>query len=109
MPNPPGIVADAPALAQMLADALPPAGAADVAALIDRSRGVLLGLAVGNVLGLPVEFAGYADIDRMYPDGVRDADPREAHRPMDDDLAQAVTWRNRCWPAAIWQRILPAV
>lgn len=90
MPNPPGIVADAPALAQMLADALPPAGAADVAALIDRSRGVLLGLAAGNVLGLPVEFAGYADIDRRYPDGVRDADPREAHRPMDDDLAQAV-------------------
>ena len=88
MTTPSGIVANAPTLAQMLADAAPPD--ADAAALTDRSRGVLLGLAAGNVLGLDVEFAGYASIDRRYPDGVRDVDPCEAQRPMDDDLAQAV-------------------
>ena len=96
MDNPPGVIVNARALSQLLAAAAPSdadAAApsdADAAALTDRRRGVLLGLAVGNLLGLPVEFAGYADLYREYPDGVRDIDPREAHRPMDDDLAQAI-------------------
>ena len=58
--------------------------------LRDRARGVMLGLAAGNLLGLPVEGWHYREIDRWYPDGLRDIDPREARRPMDDDLAQAV-------------------
>ena len=58
--------------------------------LFDRSRGVMLGLAVGNLLGLPVEGWNHREIDRSYPEGVTDIDPREAVRPMDDDLAQAV-------------------
>ena len=58
--------------------------------LRDRGRGVMLGLAVGNLLGLPMEGWSYREIDRWYPDGVRDIDASEAHRPMDDDLAQAV-------------------
>ena len=88
MTTPSGIVANASALAQILADSTPPD--ADAATLTDRSRGVLLGLAAGNVLGLAAEGAWFTAIDRRYPDGVRDVDPREAHRPMDDDLAQAV-------------------
>lgn len=47
-------------------------------------------MAVGNLLGLPMEGWSYREIDRWYPDGVRDIDPREAFMPMDDDLAQAV-------------------
>ena len=58
--------------------------------LRDRARGVMLGLAVGNLLGLPMEGWSYREIDRWYPDGVRDIDASEAFMPMDDDLAQAV-------------------
>ena len=62
----------------------------DSALLRDRSRGVLLGLAVGNVLGIPLEGQFYFDIDDRYPDGVTEASPEEKYCPMDDDLAQAV-------------------
>ncbi|MCE2499820.1 MAG: ADP-ribosylglycohydrolase family protein [Dehalococcoidia bacterium] len=55
-----------------------------------RGRGVLLGLAAGNLLGLPVEGAWHHDIAATYPDGLTEIDPREANLPMDDDLAQAV-------------------
>ena len=58
--------------------------------LSDRARGVMLGLAVGNLLGIPVEGLEYGEIERLYPNGVRDIDPREAYCPLDDDLAQAV-------------------
>ena len=58
--------------------------------LSDRARGSLLGLAAGNLLGLPMEGWPYREIDQWYPDGVRDIDASEAHMPMDDDLAQAV-------------------
>ena len=64
------------------------AGPAD--RLADRARGVMLGQAVGNLLGLAVEGAWFDDIRQSYPDGLRDIDPREVDRPMDDDLAQAV-------------------
>lgn len=56
----------------------------------DRARGSMLGLAVGNLLGLPMEGWHFREIDRGYPRGVADIDPQEALRPMDDDLAQAV-------------------
>ena len=52
--------------------------------------GTMFGLAVGNLLGLPVEGWSHVEISRRYPDGVREIDPREKTRPMDDDLAQAV-------------------
>ena len=58
--------------------------------LADRARGLMLGLAVGNLLGLPMEGDSYRSIERRYPNGVVDIDPREAHMSMDDDLAQAV-------------------
>ena len=83
-PEDTGIVRQAPRLAAMLADAAP------VPIDQDRARGVLLGLAVGNLLGLPVEGASRAAIARAHSGGLREIDPREANRPMDDDLAQAV-------------------
>ena len=60
------------------------------AGLRDRARGTMLGLAVGNLLGIPVESLWYHEIDRGYPDGISEIDPQEARLPMDDDLAQAV-------------------
>lgn len=80
----PGIVGEAPHLAQLIASV--PPGPIDA----NRARGVLLGLAVGNLLGLPIEGASQAAIQRAFPDGVREIDSREVNRPMDDDLAQAV-------------------
>ena len=56
----------------------------------DLTRGAMLGLAVGNLLGLSVEGWRYQEIDKKCPQGVTDIDPWEAGRPMDDDLAQAV-------------------
>lgn len=53
--------------------------------LTARARGCLLGLACGNLLGLPNEF-----LRRPPPEPVRDIDPAELDRPWDDDLAQAV-------------------
>ena len=58
--------------------------------LADRARGVMLGLAVGNLLGIPVEGWRHDEIARKYPAGLAGIDAREPHRPMDDDLAQAV-------------------
>ena len=82
--NDPNVV-DAPNVSAMLGGA---AGSEE--GLRDRARGVMLGLAAGNLLGLPMEGWSYREIDRWYPDGVRDIDAGEAHKPMDDDLAQAV-------------------
>ena len=62
----------------------------DQPGLRDRALGVMFGLAAGNLLGLPVESRWYQDIAARYPNGLTEIDPREAHRPMDDDLAQAV-------------------
>jgi ADP-ribosyl-[dinitrogen reductase] hydrolase len=56
----------------------------------DRYRGALLGLAAGNALGGPVEGFSALDISSLSPDGVRDIHPREAERPWDDDVAQAI-------------------
>ena len=58
--------------------------------LRDRYRGTLLGLAVGNSLGLPVESWPSREIRRRYPQGIREIDPLEVKLPWDDDLAQTV-------------------
>ena len=81
----PNILTTAPSVASLLDSA---SGSRE--GLRDRARGAMLGLAVGNLLGLPVEGWNHREIDRSYYDGVTDIDPREAVRPMDDDLAQAV-------------------
>ena len=81
----PNIVTTAPSVASLLDSA---SGSRE--GLRDRARGAMLGLAVGNLLGLPVEGWNHREIDRSYYEGVTGIDPREAVRPMDDDLAQAV-------------------
>lgn len=85
MTTDPNIVRSAPNVSALLGGAI-----RSPEDLPDRARGVMLGLSVGNLLGLPMEGDSYQGIHRRYPDGVRDIDPREAQRPMDDDLAQAV-------------------
>jgi ADP-ribosyl-[dinitrogen reductase] hydrolase len=54
-----------------------------------RARGALLGFAAGNALGVPTEFLGTAAaIQRAFPGGVADVEPRHsADSPYDDDLA----------------------
>ena len=81
------IVTWAPALAAILKPSYAPSSESE---LRDRATGALLGLAVGNIIGLPSEFYSYYEVRDAYPDGVIEPDPREARRPMDDDLAQAV-------------------
>ena len=55
-----------------------------------RARGALLGVAVGNALGLEVEGWSPEQIRRRYPAGVTEVDERERSRLWDDDLAQTV-------------------
>jgi len=57
--------------------------------LRDRYLGVLLGTAVGNMLGVPVESLTKSHIQRLFPHGLRSIEPMEQHRPWDDDLAQS--------------------
>ena len=83
----PSVVSHAPALADLLSRT---AAASTPSGLEDRARGVMLGLAAGNLLGLEVEGDRYSDIAARYPGGLIEIDPAEARRPMDDDLAQAV-------------------
>ena len=60
--------------------------------LPDRARGVLTGLAVGNLLGLPVEGMSAASIAREYSDGVTKSIPLSGCNPW------TTTWpRRRTW------------
>ncbi|MEK7315194.1 MAG: ADP-ribosylglycohydrolase family protein [Candidatus Eisenbacteria bacterium] len=61
-----------------------------VETLAGRYRGAMLGLAAGNVLGLPVEGYPRTLIARHHPEGLRDIPREEKRLPWDDDLAQAV-------------------
>ena len=58
--------------------------------LVDRARGVMMGLAVGNLLGLRAGGQSHEQIASKYPSGIRDIDPKQLILPMDDALAQAV-------------------
>ena len=79
-----GVLQRAPHLAELIGSqpAMPPDE--------DRAHGVLLGLAVGNLLGLPVESAPRHVIRRAYPEGLSEIESAERYRALDDDLAQAV-------------------
>ena len=57
--------------------------------LKDRCRGLMVGLAAGNLLGIPCEGWPRAEIRIRWPDGLRDIEARAGY-PDDDDLAQAV-------------------
>ena len=87
-PTDTALVRQAPSLIRFLSDVQ--AAPVDPATRRDRSRGVLLGLAVGNVLGLQGEGRWSSEIPDCFLGGVIEPDSDEKHRPMDDDLAQAV-------------------
>ncbi len=83
--TPSSLLGDAPHIISLLSN---PSERAEIA--VDRARGAILGLAVGNLLGLPVEGWSAARISQSFPNGLTQIDPLERSRPMDDDLAQAV-------------------
>ena len=56
-------------------------------ALQDRCRGLMIGLAAGNLLGILCEGWRREEIRLGWPDGVRDIEA-EAGYPDDDDLAR---------------------
>ena len=58
--------------------------------LTDRARGVMLGVVVGNLLGLPIEGRSRRRIQERYPNGVTEIRAAETAKPLDDDPAQAV-------------------
>ncbi|HEX9283635.1 MAG TPA: ADP-ribosylglycohydrolase family protein [Gemmatimonadales bacterium] len=59
--------------------------------LLSRARGSLLGLVVGNQLGVPTERFGTANAIRAaFPQGVRDLAPPPKGSPFDDDAAMAL-------------------
>ena len=55
----------------------------------DRARGLMVGIAAGNLLGIVQEGWSKQDIADVYPDGVREIEERPGF-PDDDDLAQAL-------------------
>lgn len=55
----------------------------------DRARGLMAGIAVGNLLGIAMEGWPQARIARVFPAGVRDIVAKPGY-PDDDDLAQAI-------------------
>jgi ADP-ribosyl-[dinitrogen reductase] hydrolase len=56
--------------------------------LVSRARGALLGLAVGNQLGVPTERLGTPEaIRQAFPNGVWDLAPPPKNSPYDDDTA----------------------
>jgi ADP-ribosyl-[dinitrogen reductase] hydrolase len=59
--------------------------------LLTRARGALLGLVVGNQLGVPTEKLGTAKaIREAFPQGVRDLAPPPKGSPFDDDAAMTL-------------------
>ena len=63
--------------------------------LQDRCRGLMVGLAVGNLLGILCEGWRREEIRLGWPDGVRDIEAKPGY-PDDDDLAQAVILAAAC-------------
>ena len=55
----------------------------------DRARGLMVGIAAGNLLGIVQEGWSKRRIAAAYPDGVREMEARPGY-PDDDDLAQAL-------------------
>ena len=55
----------------------------------DRARGLMVGIAAGNLLGIVQEGWSKRRIAEEYPDGVREMEARPGY-PDDDDLAQAL-------------------
>lgn len=56
---------------------------------MDRARGLMVGIAVGNLLGVVVEGRSQRRIARDFPEGVTEIAAKRGY-PDDDDLAQAI-------------------
>jgi len=82
------VVGRTPNLVRYLAEAS--ATAPEGGQMEDRARGVMLGVVVGNLLGLAIEGKSRSWIQERYPYGVREIQPSEMAKPMDDDPAQSV-------------------
>ena len=63
--------------------------------LVERARGMMVGIGVGNLLGIPWEGRSRESIARRSPGGVREITAVEG-RPDDDDLAQAILLAEAC-------------
>ena len=64
--------------------------------LLERARGMMVGIAVGNLLG--IRFEGWSTAEELrdlYPDGVREIEAEPGY-PDDDDLAQAIILAEAC-------------
>jgi len=76
-----------------------------VSGLRDRASGCLLGLACGDALGGAVEFRDRADLDRSYPDGIREIMGGGPHRlaigEYTDDTEMALAIARACTPDGI--------
>ena len=71
--------------------ARPPAEDAPDPQLLTRARGALLGLVVGNQLGVPTEHLLTPEaIREAFPTGVRDLLPPPKGSPFDDDAAMTL-------------------
>lgn len=57
--------------------------------LLDRARGVMVGLAVGNLFGIAHEGRSRQSLAHQYPDGIPQITAKPGY-PDDDDIAQAV-------------------
>lgn len=57
--------------------------------LLDRARGVMVGLAVGNLFGIAHEGRSRQSLARQYPDGLREIMAKPGY-PDDDDIGQAI-------------------
>ena len=55
----------------------------------DRARGMMVGLAVGNLFGIVHEGWSRQSIAHRYPDGIREITAKPGY-PDDDDIAQAI-------------------
>lgn len=64
--------------------------------LLERARGMMAGIAVGNLLGIP--FEGWSTAEQLretHPHGVREIEAEPGY-PDDDDLAQAIILAEAC-------------
>ena len=63
--------------------------------LIERARGMMVGIGAGNLLGIPWEGKSRSFIASQNPGGVTGITAREGY-PDDDDLAQAILLAKAC-------------
>lgn len=64
--------------------------------LLERARGMMVGIGAGNLLG--IRFEGWStaeDLRESHPDGVREIEAEPGY-PDDDDLAQAILLAEAC-------------